>query len=198
MGGRPSRKQAILEALARELELTPGGRITTAALAAAAGVSEAALYRHFASKAKMFEALIDFAEEAVFARVNQIFMEEKRSTVRCGHLIYLLLGFAERNPGITRILLGEVLLGENLRLRERVDRFFARFETQLKQVLREARLREGGASPLGPEGTASLLLALTEGRLHRYLRSDFEYPATTDWESQWALLSRSLFLPESA
>ncbi len=185
MPGRPSRKQQILEALARELESNPGGRITTAALAAAAGVSEAALYRHF-------------AEEAVFARVNQIFSEEKRSAVRCGHLIYLLLGFAERNPGITRILMGEVLMGENERLRDRVDRFFARFETQLKQVLREARLRQGGDTPMGAEGTAALLLALAEGRLHRFLRSGFAYPATRDWETQWEFLSRSLFLPEAA
>ena len=198
MPGRPSRKQQILEALARELESNPGGKITTAALASAAGVSEAALYRHFASKARMFEALIDFAEEAVFARVNQIFSEEKRSAMRCGHLVYLLLGFAERNPGITRILMGEVLLGENERLRDRVDRFFARFETQLKQVLREARLRQGGDNPVGAEGTAALLLALAEGRLHRFLRSGFEYPATEDWENQWEFLSRSLFLPEAA
>jgi TetR/AcrR family transcriptional regulator len=198
MPGRPSRKQQILEALARELESNPGGRITTAALAAAAGVSEAALYRHFASKARMFEALIDFAEEAVFARINQIFVEEKRSSVRCGHLIYLLLGFAERNPGITRILMGEVLLGENQRLRDRVDRFFGRFETQLKQVLREAKLRQGGETPIGAEESAALLLALAEGRLHRFLRSGFDYPATRDWERQWEMLSRSLFLPEAA
>jgi TetR/AcrR family transcriptional regulator len=195
---RPSRKQQILEALALELESNPGGRITTAALAAAAGVSEAALYRHFASKARMFEALIDFAEEAVCARVNQIVTEEKRSAVRCGRMLYLLLGFAERNPGITRILMGEVLLGENERLRQRVDRFFARFETQLKQVLREARLRQGGEVPMGAEETAALLLALAEGRLHRFLRSGFDYPATRDWDTLWATLSRSLFLPEAA
>ena len=195
---RPSRKQQILEALARELESNPGGKITTAALAASAGVSEAALYRHFASKAQMFEALIDFAEETVFSRINQIFTEEKRSSVRCGHLLYLLLGFAERNPGITRILMGEVLLGEHERLRSRVDRFFARFETQLKQILRESRLRDGGETPMGAEHTAQLLLSLAEGRLHRFLRSGFDYPATQDWESQWTFLSRSLFLPESA
>jgi TetR/AcrR family transcriptional regulator len=198
VAGRPSRKRVILETLARELERAPGTRITTAALAQAAGVSEAALYRHFASKAQMFEALIGFAEETVFARVNQILAEDRRAGVRCGRLLYLLLGFAERNPGITRVLLGEVLLGENERLRSRVDQFFGRFESQLRQVLREARLREGNAPPIGPEGAAELLLSLVEGRLHRYLRSGFEFSPVDGWEPQWEQLSRSMFLPEPA
>lgn len=198
MPGRPSRKQAILEALARELELQPGSRITTARLAEAAGVSEAALYRHFASKAQMFEALIGFAEESVFARVNQILAEERQSRMRCGGLLYLMLGFAERNPGITRVLLGDVLIGENERLRGRTDRFFGRFETQLKQVLREAPLREATASPIGPEQTAELLLALVEGRLHRFLRSGFGFLPTAGWDVQWEQLARALFRPESA
>jgi len=196
-GGRPSRKQAILEALARELEQKPGHRITIAVLAQAAGVSEAALYRHFASKAQMFEALIGFAEENVFSRVNQIIAQEKQARVRCGHLLYLLLGFAERNPGITRVLLGEVLVGENERLRGRVDQFFGRFETQLRQVLREARLREGSTGSLGAEGTAAILLALAEGRMHRFLRSGFRDSPVENWEHYWEPLSRSLFLPEA-
>ena len=198
MAGRPSRKRVILETLARELERKPGSRITTAALAQAAGVSEAALYRHFASKAQMFEALIGFAEETVFARINQILVEDRRAQMRCTRLLYLLLGFAERNPGITRVLLGEVLVGENERLRNRVDQFFGRFESQLRQVLREAPLREGTASPLGAEGTAQLLLSLVEGRLHRYLRSGFGFSPVEGWEAQWRQLSRTLFLPESA
>ncbi len=197
MTDRPLRKQVILEALARELERQPGHRITTAALARAAGVSQATVYRHFASKAQMFETLIGFAEQSVFARINQIFSEEQQARVRCGKLLYLLLGFAERNPGITRVLLGEVLVGENERLQRRVDRFFGRFETQLRQVLREARLREGISSPIGAEGTAQMLLALVEGRLHRFLRSGFEFSPLADWEPQWAQLSRALFLPES-
>jgi len=197
MSGRPSRKHAILEALARELESKPGNRITTAALAGAAGVSEAALYRHFASKAQMFEALIGFAEEAVFSRVNQILTEEQLGRARCQRLLFLLLGFAERNPGITRVLLGEVLVGENERLRVRVDQFFGRFETQLRQVLREAPLREGCGAPLGPEGSAEMLLALVEGRLHRFLRSGFAFSPVTGWEIQWEQISRSLFRLES-
>jgi TetR/AcrR family transcriptional regulator len=173
MPRRPSRKRLILETLARELERQPGSRITTAGLALAAGVSEAALYRHFASKCQMFESLLGFAEETVFARVNKILEDDRQARVRCGKLLFLLLGFAERNPGIARVLLGDVLVGENERLRARVDQFYARFETQLRQVLREAPLREGTTTPLGADGAAALLLALVEGRMHRFLRTGF-------------------------
>ncbi len=186
------RKQLILQVLASELERTPGARITTAALARAAGVSEAALYRHFASKAKMFEGLIGFAEEAVFSRVNQIMEEEKGSQARCARLIYLLLGFADRNPGITRVLMGDALVGENERLRSRVGQFFDRLETQLRQILREARLREG-ESELDVDAASALMLALVEGRLQRYLRSRFESSPLAGWERQWGLLARAVF-----
>jgi len=118
---KASRKQLILETLAHELESNPGDRITTAGLARAVGVSEAALYRHFASKARMFEGLIEFAEETVFARINLILEEEKGTEARCAKVVYLLLGFADRNPGITRVLLGDALVGERERLLERLD-----------------------------------------------------------------------------
>jgi TetR/AcrR family transcriptional regulator len=187
------RKQIILEALARELEQSPGARITTASLARAAGVSEAALYRHFASKAKMLEGLIGFAEETVFARINQILEEEKESRVRCGSVIYLLLAFADRNPGITRVLLGDALMGENERLHVRVEQFFSRLETQLKQILREARMREGVARPVNPELGAGLMLALLEGRLHQFLRTRFRVSPLDHWEAQWRLIEPLLF-----
>src|SRR5690554_6912445 len=103
---KSNRRQQILETLARELESHPGSRITTAGLAEAVGVSEAALYRHFASKAKMFESLIDFAEESIFGIINTIMNQEKNAAVRCEKIIRLLLGFSEKNPGITRVLLG--------------------------------------------------------------------------------------------
>lgn len=189
-----SRKQLILESLARELESRPGNRITTATLAKSVGISEATLYRHFTSKAQMFEALIGFAEEVVFSRINQILIEEQLGRVRCQRILFLLLGFAERNPGITRVLLGEVLVGEHERLQIRVDQFFSRFETQLRQVLREAPLREGqGQAALGAEGSAQLLLALIEGRLHRFLRSGFAFSPVVGWEVQWEQVSRALF-----
>ena len=131
------RRQQILEALASELETSPGSRITTARLAGAVGVSEAALYRHFPSKAKMFEGLIAFAEDSVFGLVKRILAQEPDTRRRCEKVMVLLLGFSERNPGITRVLLGDVLAGENERLQERVAQFFNRIETQLRQILRE-------------------------------------------------------------
>jgi len=194
VSNKPTRKQLILQALASELENSPGSRITTAALARATGVSEAALYRHFASKAKMFEGLIGFAEETVFSRINQILEEEKSTRMRCARVIYLLLGFADRNPGITRVLLGDALVGENERLHLRAEQFFARIETQLKQILREARLREreGVAYP-DPDIAAGLLLSMVEGRMHQFLRTRFKVSPLTHWEQHWGLIEPLLF-----
>ena len=190
---KPSRRQQILEALARELESSPGERITTAGLARAVGVSEAALYRHFASKAKMFEALIEFAEEAVFSRVNRILAEEGAPGGRCGALLSLVLGFAERNPGITRILVGDALVGETPRLRERVDQFYRRLETQFKQVLREGRLRGESLGDETVAALANLLVAVAEGRLHQFVRSGFKDSPSAHWERQWEALGRGMF-----
>ena len=187
------RKQLILESLARELELNPGGRITTASLGKAAGISEAALYRHFASKAKMFEGLIDFAEESIFVRINQIMQEEQDAELRCGQLLYLLLAFSDRNPGITRVLLGDALVGETERLMSRVGQFFARLETQLRQILREGELRGRGAGEMEVSVVANLLLAVVEGRMHQYLRSRFKTSPLEQWEAQWEILQTNLF-----
>jgi len=193
MRAKVSRKQVILEALAGELEKSPGNRITTAALARAVGVSEAALYRHFASKARMFEGLIGFAEESIFARINQILESEKNTRIRCRQVIYLLLGFSERNPGITRVLLGDALVGENERLHSRVAQFFSRVETQFRQILREARLREDVDLYPDAETGAGLLLALVEGRMHQYLRTWFKVSPLDQWEAQWLQLERAIF-----
>lgn len=190
---RPSRKNAMLEALARLLESNPGGRITTAALAQEAGVSEAALYRHFASKAKMFEALIGFAEESVFSRINQILEEDKDTASRCYFICYLLLGFADRNPGITRLLLGDVLAGEHERLHGRVQQFFQRIETQFKQVLREARLRGEPEYRLEPDVAARLLTDWIEGRLHHYRRTGFDESPLVQLEPAWEAMEAVLF-----
>lgn len=190
---RPSRKQAILEALASELERHPGDRITTAGLARAVGVSEAALYRHFPSKARMFEGLIEFAEETVFARVNQILREEQRTQKRVAQVVYLLLGFADRNPGITRVLLGDALVGERERLHDRVQQFFERVDLQLRQVLREASLREDDRLRTTPEAAARLLTAFVEGRMQQFLRSRFQAPSLDAWDVDWPVLRRGLF-----
>lgn len=195
---RPSRKNLILESLARLLEQNPGDRITTAALAQAAGVSEAALYRHFASKARMFEALIGFAEESVFSRINQILEEDKDTASRCYFICYLLLGFADRNPGITRLLLGDALTGENERLHARVQQFFQRIETQFRQVLREAKLRDEPEHGLEAELAARLLTDWIEGRMHHYRRSSFTESPLTHLEPAWEALEQVLFAPRSA
>lgn len=191
--GRRERRQQILEVLAHELESKPGTRITTAGLAQAVGVSEAALYRHFASKAKMFEALIGFAEETVFGLVNRILAEESDVVSRCERMLVLLLGFAERNPGITRVLIGDALVGENERLRTRVGQFFDRLETQFRQVLREATLAEGTRPAASTAAGASLLLAVAEGRMSRFVRSGFKNTPTSYWQEQWEVLSRGVF-----
>lgn len=190
---KTSRKEQILKALAVELEQTPGARITTAALARSVGVSEAALYRHFASKARMFEGLIEFAEETVFARINQILETERDTRRRCAGILYLMLGFADRNPGITRVLLGDALVGEHERLLSRVEQFFARLETQFRQVLREAKMRDGEEISQGAEAGAGLLLALVEGRMHQFLRTRFRVSPLADWEPQWQLVEGALF-----
>lgn len=192
---RPSRKQAILEALADQLEQHPGDRITTAALARAVGVSEAALYRHFPSKARMFEGLIGFAEENVFARINQILRDEQNTQVRVAKVIYLLLGFADRNPGITRVLLGDALVGERERLHDRVQQFFERIDVQLRQILRESQLRQDASLRTTPEEAAALLTAFVEGRMQQFLRSRFAQTSLAAWEADWGVLSHGLFDP---
>lgn len=190
---RMDRKQQILEVLARELETHPGSRITTAGLARAVGVSEAALYRHFASKAKMFESLIDFAEDSVFTLVNRILDQDKDAVTRCERITQLLLGFADRNPGITRILLGDALVGENERLRARVGRFFERVETQLKQVLREANLAGGARAALSVDAAANQIMAFIEGRISQYVRTEFRRRPVDHADEQWAALRAGLF-----
>lgn len=190
---KSNRRQQILETLARELETHPGSRITTAELAAAVGVSEAALYRHFASKARMFEALIDFAEDSVFGIVNTILAQDRNPVTRCEKIIRLLLGFAERNPGITRVLLGDALVGEHDRLRVRVNQFFDRIETQLKQVLREANLSNEVKMIAPIDVIANQLLAIAEGKISRYARGGFARSPTEHWEEQWSILCDASF-----
>ena len=190
---KPNRKQQILEVLASELETNPGLRITTAGLASALGVSEAALYRHFASKAKMFEALIDFAEESVFGLINKITSNEKDAAIRCEKIIQLLLAFSEKNPGITRILIGDALLGENERLHARVMQFFERLETQLRQILREANLSDGSRAISDMEAAANQMLTYIEGKLSQYVRSSFNKKPTEHFDEQWAVMKAGLF-----
>ena len=182
---KSQRRQQILEALAQMLEASPGSRITTAGLARQVGVSEAALYRHFPSKTKMFEGLIEFIEETLFSRINLILTEEPTAALRCEKMIMLLLVFTERNPGLTRILTGDALAGETDRLHARV--------AQLKQVIREAELREGLRPSISLPAASNLLMSAAEGRISQYVRSGFQRRPTTDWASQWQLLMGGFF-----
>lgn len=186
---KSSRKQTILEALARELEQNPGERITTAQLAKGLGVSEAALYRHFPSKARMFEGLIEFAEDTVFRLIGQILQNEHNAVVRCEKIITLLLGFSSKNPGISSILVGTALTGETERLRQRVNQFFERLETQFRQILRERELTltEAGGRPVNE--TANLLLTVVEGHLQQFVRTGYRQSPLVGWEQQWQLLA---------
>ena len=199
----PARKKSfrrikILQSLAEILEQSPGARITTARIAQQVGVTEAALYRHFPSKAKMFEGLIEFIETTIFSRITIILKEEKSAASRCQKIIYLLITFAELNPGITRILTGDPLTGESERLRGRVVQFFDRFETQLKQVLRESALSEDDQPRLDVQITANLMLSVAEGRISQYVRSDFTRLPTTQWNEQWNILQQTLFQKHSS
>ena len=190
--GQLSRREQILQSLVALLEQSPGNRITTAKLAEHVGVTEAALYRHFPSKARMFEELIEYIETTLFSRITQILADEDSATKRVSLILALILTFCERNPGITRILTGDPLAGETRRLRTRVNQLFERVETQLKQVLREMPMRGQGELAEDPTAVANLLLGAVEGRISQYVRSDFAKPPMEHWETQWRILSYSL------
>ncbi|MBB5211657.1 nucleoid occlusion factor SlmA [Microbulbifer hydrolyticus] len=188
-----NRRQQILQALAHMLEASPGARITTAALAKEVGFSEAALYRHFPSKSKMFEGLIEFIEETIFSRIKIIMQDEPSALARCQKILHLLLAFCERNPGITRLLTGDALTGETERLHGRILQLFDRLETQLKQILREAELREQLRPAIPLTAAANLLLASAEGRIVQYVRSGFKRKPTEHWMEQWPVLVAGFF-----
>ena len=188
---RGERRQLILETLAHMLQANQGEHITTAQLARAVGVSEAALYRHFPSKGKMFEGLIEFIEETLFTRINKIIAEESHAEARIQNILFLLLGFAGKNPGMARLLYGDVLVGETERLRKRVAQIYERIETQMKQILREAEVNENMHLPVND--VVVLLLAVVEGSITRFVRSEFKSSPVAGWERQWEMLRKSVF-----
>ncbi len=175
------------------LENNPGGRITTAALAAEVGVSEAALYRHFPSKARMFEGLIGFMEDTLFSRITRIVSEGSNTLLQCEKIILLVLTFAEKNPGISRVLNGDALVGETDRLRDRASQIYKRLDTQLKQIFREAEIREGIRTRLSPSVTSNLILTFIEGKISQYVRTDFYQKPTDLFSEQWIYLNQELF-----
>jgi TetR/AcrR family transcriptional regulator len=171
------RRLQILQVLAEMLQNPKGERITTAALAAKIEVSEAALYRHFASKAQMFEGLIAFIEQTVFGLINQINQKEESGLAQARGILQMLLFFAEKNPGMTRVLLGDALLQEDDRLQERITQVLDRVEASLKQALRIAQTQGGNWAQLGQEEVsirAAMLMSFVLGRWHRFARSGFK------------------------
>ncbi|RUO66222.1 transcriptional regulator, TetR family [Pseudidiomarina planktonica] len=187
-----NRREEILQSLATMLQTRPGQRITTARLAAELSVSEAALYRHFPSKARMFEGLIEFTEDTILSRINQILEVEKDTLTRCQVILKLVLTFAERNPGISRILTGDALMGEHERLRTRVELLFEKIESQVKQALRERKLREQASFSLDEGVLANLLLAYVDGKVSQFVRSDFKRLPTTHFDEQWQAIEQQL------
>jgi len=190
---RSSRSQDILQALARMLENSRGSRITTAALAAELGVSEAALYRHFPSKTRMYEGLIEFIEETIFARVTTITKDEPDAVSQCYRIISLCLTFAEKNAGISRLLHGDALTGETERLHHRIAQLFSRLESQLKQILREAEISRGLRVNPSVSVATDIMIVILEGKISQFVRSEFKQSPTQHWSEQWALLENQLF-----
>ncbi len=183
------RRVQILQALATMLEQPGAERVTTAALAAKLSVSEAALYRHFASKAQMFEALIEFIESSVFGLVQQIAEREAQAQTRCARLVVMLLQFGEKNPGMVRVMVGDALVFEHERLQQRMNLFFDKFEAALRQPLREAAGAGGSTAPtVDAQVLASTLAAFTLGRLQRFARSGFRKLPTEQLDASLALL----------
>ncbi len=183
------RRIQILQTLAAMLEQPGAERITTAALAAKLDVSEAALYRHFASKAQMFEGLIDFIESSVFTLVNQIAERESDTSVQVRKVLTVLLQFGEKNPGMTRVMVGDALVFENERLLARMNQFFDRIESQLRQSLRGTAEAAGSSTPtVDANAQASVLTAFAVGRLQRYARSGFKRSPTEHLDAALRLL----------
>lgn len=183
------RRLEILKALAGMLEQPKWGKITTAALAEQLDVSEAALYRHFASKAQMYEGLIEFIEGSVFALANRIAADEPDGHRQADQLVEMLLAFAEKNPGMVRVMTGDALVGEHERLQARMNQFYDRFESTLKQALRTPG--EGGRGPADADAAAraGLLVRYVVGCLHQYAKSGFTRRPTESFASQRRFLA---------
>jgi TetR/AcrR family transcriptional regulator len=183
------RRLQILKVLAQMLQDPKGERITTAALAKQLDVSEAALYRHFASKAQMFEGLIEFIEQSLFGLVNKITAEEDDGVKQTHAILASLLGFAEKNPGMTRVLLGDALVNEDERLQARINQLHDRLEATLKQCLRVAATQAAqGGEQADPGAQANLLLCYVIGRWQQFAKSGFRRLPTDGWDKQWPLL----------
>ena len=185
------RREQILQTLASMLEQPGTERITTALLASKLDVSEAALYRHFASKAQMFEGLIDFIEHSLFSLINQIAEREGDGAQKAARMVTVLLQFGEKNPGMARVMVGDALVFENERLHQRMNQLFERIESALRQVLRAAAQANQSATPTADaQVRAAVLLAFAGGQLQRFSRSGFKRSPLDHVEASLALMCR--------
>lgn len=182
------RKNQILQTLAQMLEKPAAEKITTAALAARIDVSEAALYRHFSGKAQMFEGLIDFIEQTLFALINKITSEEKSGVRQTEAIVSVLLGFAQKNRGMTRVLIGDALVNEDERLQARINQLHDRLEATLKQGLRFAATQNEIAQDVDLTAQANLVMSFVTGRWHQFAKSGFKRDPVEMWSKQWKQL----------
>ena len=182
------KKLLILQTLAGMLEDPKAEKITTAALAARLDCSEAALYRHFASKAQMYEGLIEFIESSLFGVINQIAAEQVQGLQQVEHILAMLLNFAQRNRGMTKVLTGDALVNENERLQLRINQLHDKIEAALKQALRVAATQEQLSATTDFGGLANILLCFVIGRWQQYAKSGFTREPTAQWAQQWPML----------
>ena len=187
-GKSGERKNQILQTLAEMLEKPQQEKITTAALAARLDVSEAALYRHFASKAQMFEGLIEFIEQTLFGMINKISADETDGMRQLDAILALLLGFAQKNPGMTRVLIGDALVNENDRLQTRINQMHDRVEATLRQCLRVAATQNNVSPEHDTNAEANLMLAFVIGRWHQFAKSGFKRLPLDQFDAQKVLL----------
>jgi TetR/AcrR family transcriptional regulator len=182
------RKDQILQTLAQMLETPAGEKVTTAALAARLSVSEAALYRHFKGKAEMYEGLIEFIEQTLFALINKITGEEKSGLRQIEAIIAVLLGFAQKNRGMTRVLIGDALVNEDERLQSRINQLHDRLEAAVKQALRFGVSQKEIAAEVDVTAHANLIMSFVSGRWHQFAKSGFKRDPLELWAKQWRLL----------
>ena len=190
MAAKPGeRRLQILQTLATMLENPRGDKVTTAALAAKLDVSEAALYRHFASKAQMFEGLIEFAESSLFTLANKVQASEADGVAQAEQIVALLLGFAQKNPGMTRVLIGDALVNEDERLQARVNQLLDRLEASLRQSARLALTAGTLPADWDVNAYANAVIAFVIGRWHQYAKSGFKRPPMDGWAQQWRVFA---------
>jgi TetR/AcrR family transcriptional regulator len=182
------RKTQILQVLAHMLEKPASEKVTTAGLAAKLDVSEAALYRHFSGKAQMYEGLIEFIEQTLFALINKITSEEKSGTRQVEAIVGVLLGFAQKNPGMTRVLIGDALVHEDGRLQARINQLLDRLEAALKQAIRFGVTQQELAAETDAAACANLILSFVTGRWHQFAKSGFRRDPVELWNRQWRQL----------